>query len=198
MKKDGFTRELRGTLFGSLTGRAGDVSGQRDGDVRGMLMSIAGPGKTKSGINLTAAAKELGVTRRTVERWVTDAAEKGRPRGKNLDTLVSKSRQAATTKAGRRKALKDTKQGPMGRYGAKLSVKGPQGPKRAGKDYKRNRRVQFDVAPEDVQAMIQTYEDGGDQALVSWLEGYADQNYVDGWGFDGIEEFDLGDPREGL
>ena len=56
MDKQGFTPQLRGTLFSALTGRGGDVSGRSDADVRGMLLAIGGPANTKSGINLTAVA----------------------------------------------------------------------------------------------------------------------------------------------
>jgi transposase len=196
MKKDGFTRELRGKLFGALTGRAGDVSGQPDGDVRGMLMAVGGPARTKSGIDLSAAAKSLGVTRRTVERWVTDATEKGKPRGKNLDNLVGKARQAATTKQGRRAALANARKGPMTRYGAKMTVRGEQGPTMQGKDYRRFRKLDLVLTPESVEEMLDAYERGGDKAFLSWLEGYTDENYLEGWGFDSIADMDLTDPRE--
>ena len=63
--------DLRGKLFTALTGRDADVSGQAGGDLRGMLMAVGGASRrTKSGIDLTKAAKSLGVSRRTVERWV--------------------------------------------------------------------------------------------------------------------------------
>src|ERR1035437_46918 len=104
MKREGFTKSLRGTLFTAFSGRNADVSGDAGGDVAGMLLAIGGPGKTKSGIDLTAAAKELGVTRRTVERWVTTANEKSKLTGANLAKVVTKSRQAATTQKGRRAA----------------------------------------------------------------------------------------------
>ena len=63
--------DLRGKLFSAITGRDADVSGQPGGDLRGMLMAVGGASRrTQSGIDLTKAAKSLGVSRRTVERWV--------------------------------------------------------------------------------------------------------------------------------
>src|SRR5450759_5645794 len=69
-----FGANLRGKLFTALTGNSeADVTGK--GDVRGMLMAVGGSSsKTKSGIDLTKAAAKLGVSRRTVERWVKTAA----------------------------------------------------------------------------------------------------------------------------
>ena len=68
---------LRGKIFSALTGQKADVSGKPTGDLRGMLLAVGGASpKTKSGIDLTAAAHKLGVTRRTVERWLK-AAETG-------------------------------------------------------------------------------------------------------------------------
>ena len=97
--------DLRNTLFAVLTGRQGDVSGKAGGDVRGMLMAVGGSStRTKSGIDLTAAANKLGVSRRTVERWVK-TAQTGtgqRPSAPHAKALAAKARQAATTKAGRK------------------------------------------------------------------------------------------------
>ena len=97
--------DLRTSLFSMLTGRQADVSGQVGGDVRGMLMAVGGASsRTKSGIDLTRAAGKLGVSRRTVERWVKTAQTGSgqRPSSQHAKTLATKARQAATTKAGRK------------------------------------------------------------------------------------------------
>ena len=39
------------------------------------------------------------------------------------------------------------RKGPMSRYGAKLSVRGEQGPRRAGKDYRRFRKIDLILPP---------------------------------------------------
>ena len=92
--------DLRGKVFAALTGRHADVSGRTDGDIPGMLLAVGGPSsKTKSGIDLTKAAKALGVSRRTVERWVK-TAKTGvgqRPSSPRAHILAPKSREAAAT-----------------------------------------------------------------------------------------------------
>ncbi len=199
MKRQGFTTVLRGTLFSAFSGNPADVSGRADADVRGMLLAIGGPGKTKSGIDLSAAAKELGVTRRTVERWVTTAGERSKLGGANLAKVRTQSRQAATTKQGRRKAVARVRDagGPGGssiaRYGSKITLKGSQGPAAAGKDYLRNRSISLQLDPESAQGMFDAYAEGGDKGFVSWMEGYAGDTYVDGWSIGSIDSFQIGE-----
>jgi hypothetical protein len=195
MDRDEFTPQLRATLFSAVTGRAGDVSGTSD-DVRGMLEAAFGPGP-RGGVNTRAAAKELGVSQRTVQRWLAaEGRQRSRPRIDHLKDLTKRARQAATTKQGRRGALSPARKDSMSRYGAKLVVRGQQGPRRAGRDYIRYRRTDLVLDPADVEALRDAYEAGGDKAFMGWMENHFDQNYVDGWAFSRIESLDFTDPRE--
>jgi len=196
-----FTGRLRNIVFGALTGIAGDVSGDRGGELRDMLMAIGGPAKTKSGINLTEVAKELGVTRRTVERWVTtDGTERGKPKPQTLEAVAKKSRQAATTQRGRAKALARMRGGTgvgsggaaIGTYGAKLAVRARQGVVAGGRGYLRDRTISLELDPGQVEAMQAAYAQGGDKAFVQWAENHADANYAAGWGMDRIDSLELG------
>src|SRR5664279_1619399 len=97
MDKQGFTTTLRSLLFASLTGREGDVSGQPTGDVPAMLTAAYGPGP-RGGVHTRAAAADLGVSQRTVQRWVAgEGHQRNRPAPEHLRTLARKARQAATT-----------------------------------------------------------------------------------------------------
>jgi hypothetical protein len=198
MDKPGFTPKLRTTLFSAITGKSAYVSGKPEGDVAGMLMAVGGPSdRTRSGIDTAAAAKALGVSRRTVERWLTGATERNRPSGKNLQKLAAQARKAATTKRGRRAALADVRKGGMPRYGARIEVRGVQGPTRQGTDYRRFRRLSLTLDPEHVEAMLAAYEEGGDKGFVSWLEGHAEETYMGfPWGFDNIDTVELDEPRQ--
>ena len=195
-----FTGRLRNTVFGALTGISGDVSGDRGGDLRNMLMAIGGPAKTKSGINLTEVATALGVTRRTVERWVTtDGVERGKPKPAMLSVVVTKSRQAASTQRGRVKALGRMRGGTgagsagaaITTYGAKLTVRAHQGVVAGGREYLRDRTIALALDPDQVNAMNAAYVQGGDKAFLEWLEDRAD-SYAAGWGIDRIDSLDLG------
>lgn len=188
--------DLRSQIFSALTGRDADVSGKTDGDVRGMLMAIGGPSdRTRSGIDLTKAAKAAGVSRRTAERWVA-AAESGagqRPSPRHLKTLSTKARQAASTKQGRRAALADARQKVAN--GVRLSLTGMQGP--STKDYFRPRTTRLDLDPAETAAMLDAWEKGGEKGFMTWVTdrwgGDRQDNYVDDWQFGDMDDIDIQD-----
>lgn len=194
----------RSSLFQGLTGRRGaDVSGKAGTtpDMRGMLLAAYGPG-TRGGVNTAAAARDLGVSRRTVERWVAAEGRQriSKPKTETLSKLTTKSRQAATTQQGRRtaiKAVRESKQGKsIAKYGARVQIKGRQGVAGGGGFYIRNRSIQIPpdqsgMSPSDVESMWSAYERGGDKALSKWLSGYASDRYVDGWTFESIDNISI-------
>lgn len=193
--------DLRSTVFRALTGRNADVSGKSAGDIKGMLLAVGGSSsKTKSGIDLTKAAESMGVSRRTVERWVK-AAETGtgqRPTPEHAKTLATKSRQAATTKAGRKAALAASplRQDVTSR-GARLSITGNQGPHSLTLGYARHRTTQLDLDPADAEAMMNAWENGGDKGFMSWATTQWGQDYLDDWKFGDVEAIELERPYGG-
>lgn len=192
---------MRGRIFAALTGNASaDVSGSTGGDLRGMLMAVGGPsGKTKSGIDLTKAAASLGVSRRTVERWVkTSSTGQGqKPSPQHLKSLRTRARQAASTKAGRRGALQTVRDRKVLSRGARLTVSGLQGPKVAGRDYMRVRTTQVDLDPLAAQDMLAAYEAGGDKGFMGWMTQFYGDQYVDDWAFDGFDNIEIQHPHGG-
>ena len=189
---------LRGKIFSALTGQKADVSGKPTGDLRGMLLAVGGASpKTKSGIDLTAAAHKLGVTRRTVERWLK-AAETGagqRPSIQHAKNLATRARQAATTKAGRRAALDAS---PIAKAvlsrGARVAVSGVQGPRRAGREYMRDRTTQLELDPDQVESMLNAWEQGGEKGFMSWMGDTWGEEYVAGWKFDSVDDISIERP----
>jgi hypothetical protein len=187
MKQEGFTPQLRSRLFASLTGNQGDVSGEVGGDVRGQLLAAYGTG-ARGGLNTRAAAKDLGVSQRSVQRWVRG---ENRPSGTHQQALAKRSRQAATTRAGRRRSLSHARQRRETRYGGRVSVSGDQGP--IGEEYHRPRTVSQALDPDAILDMYAAYEAGGDKGLVSWIEGYFSEHYVDEWDIGSISGFTIDD-----
>lgn len=188
---------LRETLFTVLTGRQGDVSGDPSGDVRGMLLAVGGSSsRTQSGIDLTRAASTLGVSRRTVERWVR-AAQTGagqRPSSGNATALATRARQAATTRAGRRAALAGSAmRQSISSRGARVSIDGIQGPYRAGKDYQRKRLTTLDLDPADAEAMMAAWENGGEKGFMAWASGHWSAEYLPDWQFGSVTNLDVED-----
>lgn len=187
MEKKEFTPGLRQKLFGAMTGRGGNVAG--GGSLTDKLVAAFGPGKRGAAVDVRAAAKGLGVTPRTVQRWVSGQIRSPKPgHAKQLDKMA---RQAATTKAGRRAALAAVRGDRASRFGATLDLQGTQGPT----DYERpKRRTRLDLTGADVDDMRDAYEAGGDQGLVSWANGWLDQNYVDDWNIERIDDWGV-DPK---
>lgn len=166
-----------------------------------MLLAVGGPSsRTRSGIDLTKAAQSIGVSRRTVERWIR-AAETGtgqRPSPSHAQALARKARQAATTKAGRRAALAGStlRQAVVAR-GARLSITGLQGPRAAGRDYLRRRTTQLDLDPADAEAMMDAWEAGGDKGFMDWATQHWGNEYLDDWQFGGVDSIDVERPYGG-
>lgn len=189
---------LRGKVFAALTGRHADVSGRTDGDIPGMLLAVGGPSsKTKSGIDLTKAAKALGVSRRTVERWVK-TAKTGvgqRPSPAHAHTLATKSRQAATTKRGRQAALAvSTVSRAITSRGARVSITGFQGPRAAGRDYMRDRTTMTELDPADAEAMLHAWENGGEKGFMAWAADHWDKEYLPDWKFASVDDITIEKP----
>ena len=189
--------DLRSKLFSALTGRDADVSGKPGGDLRGMLRAVGGTSaRTKSGIDLTAAASKLGVSRRTVERWVkaSQTGQGQRPSPAHAKALAKRARQAASTKAGRKAAIAARRQAITSR-GARLSITGEQGPH--SRDYMRPRTTQLDLDPEHAAAMLDAWENGGEKGFMGWATSHWGQDYLDDWRFGDVDAVELERPYGG-
>lgn len=173
------------SIFQGLTGRPGATTG---GSVRDMVISAFGTNK-RGGPNTRAAAEQLGVSQRSVQRWIAgeDRKQRNAPRSDRLSTLRIKARQAATTKKGRKASLDQSRARFAGRKSAKLTTHGLQGPEGGGKGYTRMRTVSVELSGTDVDAMFDAYERGGDAAVTQWLEQHHSANYVPGWTFESIQ-----------
>lgn len=188
-----FNAQLRQTLWAGLTGRAGDVTGAPGADLRATLQAAFGEGRRAGSVNTRAAAQGLGVTQRQVQYYLSGQR---RPGAATRDRIAAAARRAATTQRGRRTATAAVRRSPLGRTGARLTVRGKQGPIRAGTAYRRDRRVDVDLPRDDLDALLSAYEQGGDRAAVDWLSGYLDAAYVDNWSFENIDGLQLGDPED--
>ncbi|MEW2484244.1 helix-turn-helix transcriptional regulator [Mycobacterium sp. NPDC049093] len=186
----------RQTYFRAISGRRGaDATGQ--GSPKGMLLGAFGRGARGAAVNAKAAADKLGVAVSTVRRW---ASGKQKPSAAHLDALQKASRQATTTKAGRKSATADFRSSAAGQKaitgGTTLWISGNQGP--GGNDtdrYTRDRTVAFPIDVDDIQAMLRAYEEDGDAGVHGWLTDIADQKYVGDWGYISIDDFGFGQQR---
>ena len=116
-----------------------------------------------------------------------------------LATIRQAARRVTTTKRGRRSATSDFRASAQGsqalRGGSKIWVSGEQGVGGYDQGYARDRRVATDISPEEIDALLRAYEDGGDRGLRDWLKEFFDDKYVAGWDFVTIDDFGIGTPQ---
>ena len=177
------------------------ISGRREADLaeganlRGMLQAVFGRGPRGGAVDARAAAQSLGVSPGTVRRW---AAGTQKPSPSRMAAIQSAARRTTTTKRGRRAATADFRTSAQGsqalRGGSKIWVSGEQGVGGYDQGYARDRRVATDISPDEIEAMLRAYEDGGDRGLRDWLREFFDDKYVAGWDFVTIDDFGIGTP----
>lgn len=186
-------KKRRGLFFNALTGRGGDVTGEGSGNVREKLQAAFGTNR-RGGVDTKAAAQKLGVSQRTVQRWITTAGKQvNKPSPKHLKAINEKSRQAATTKRGRRAIVNGLKPGiKRGKY---VSIGAMQGPRKAGTEYFRDRDVTLPgpLSPEDTNMLLDAWAEGGDDAAMEQLRDLYGDRYLEDWDFGEIYDINLSD-----
>lgn len=126
-------------------------------------------------ISTKDAAKSLGVSQRTVQRWLKG---QHKPSQATMKKLTKKARQAVTTKRGRAQMVRRARTNqriPAG--GVKVALSAHQGPS----GYRRDRTVQQKLTPEEYEGFQMAWATGGDQAAKQYLEQVLSNKYVDGW-----------------
>lgn len=193
-------------LFAALTGREAPAGEGRIAAALRTAYGERGDGRPDT----TVAARRLGVSTRTVRRWLQQEREGLTPASTNVTRLEVAARRARTTRRGRAAALRARRAAdapaptaaPRSRgRGAPtpalpkvkaVSVTGSQGPVGAGNNsYKRYRTIRLSLSDSDNQAMLDAYERGGDAGFAQWLTDRS-QGYVSGWQFDDVSDLTLG------
>ncbi|MGO1627499.1 MAG: hypothetical protein ACTHX2_01685 [Microbacterium sp.] len=178
-------------LLQNLTGKshADILSDTMRDSPRSMLQHLYPSGDTKSGIDTRTAARRLGVSQRTVQRW---ARYDRIPRDEPLKKLRTKTRQTVTTKRGRAQMAKRVRQtAPATGKNKIITVHGLQGPtdnpQSTGSDRPRFGNANLSMTPDQQAALYESWAGGGDEAAQEYLTSLFDGGYVDGWRFHGID-----------
>lgn len=183
---------LRERLFSFMTGRQG-VTGASAGDVRAEMITAFGSSKRDPDRPDTAAvAKALGVSQRSVQRWLKGGGMKT----DHASQLQRTARQAMTTKRGRARAMQaarkaGTAQKPAGRTA--ITLAGHQGVTSSLDHNYRMREASVGITDADVTAMQNAWVEGGEHGAAAWLHSHYDQHYTDQWHIRSIEDLDWGD-----
>lgn len=195
----------RQSVFQGLFGRRDvelDVSG-KSSNIVAMLRTAFGEGRQGRPVDTKAAASGLGVSQRTVQRWIAGEGKQRikAPRTEHLAALRKASRQAATTRKGRKRMIDDARRSrrfAQGQAkGIRLTVRGMSGFADGGQHYLRYRSVPLKLTPDQVDAMWSAYEQGGDKGFSQWLTSRS-QDYLTGWEYESIDslQFDSLKPGE--
>lgn len=182
-------------IFQALSGRhpaTGDPDPERGALTSSLIAAYGTSKRDPSRPNVKAAAKGLGVSERTVQRWITTkGTQQYRPRIATLTKLKTKARQAETTKRGRARAIKQMRAAHP--RGIRVTLAADQG---VSADYARHRTVTFDLDnPTMSQAFFDAYENGGDAGALSYLTKTSDESYgVSSWWIGSIDHISIQGP----
>lgn len=187
-------------LFKNVTGHShSDITGEAMQNSPRSMLEYLYPGRTdRQQIDTRLAARRMGVSQRTVQRW---AKENRIPREEPLKKLRTKTRQTVTTKAGRTRMAKRLRAAAPAAVGnQRIVVHGLQGPTdnphATGSDRPRYGNANLTMSPEQQAAFYEAWASGGDQAAQEYLTGLFDGGYVDGWRFHGIDGISWKDAPE--
>lgn len=182
-------QERAAAMFTGLTGQPAPD----DNSPRSLLQAIFGKGPRGGAVNAAAAAKALKVTPNTVRRW---AAGTQKPAPDRMKKIRSAARRLTTSKAGRRKTTaahrKRRPKPPPGGFDT-VWVTGWQGPT---DEYSsdRHRTVKMDITADQIDELLDKYEQEGDPGLHEWLTEHYSKTVSD-WAFHTIDAFGFGDPN---
>ncbi len=173
-----------------------DVTGTDDPEALPQkLRALAGEGRrTPHNIDTAEAAKRLGVTQRTVQRWLKGTHK---PSPKHWGEIREQSRRTDAHKAPRAKTVESHRHAFS--RGGWLTFKGEAGPLRLGKgpSYSRDRSVEVALSPEHADMLLDAYRDRGVDGAVDALYVIYEERHLVGWGFESIDELELRDWRQG-
>lgn len=189
---DSYTPALRDKIFAFVTGRSG-AEATHTGDVRSSLIAAFGSSKRDSERpDTAAAAKALGVSQRSVQRWLGG----GGIRPTHAKALQRQARQAMTTKRGRARAMAASRAAGTAakpRNRTAIKVGGRQGVTSGLEHNYRPRECAVGVTDADVAAMQNAWVDGGEHGAMAWMQSHFDEHYTDQWHIRSVEDVEWGD-----
>lgn len=181
--------ETREAIFGYVTGR--DAEGAlEEGDLRAQLIAAYGTSKRDpSRPDTAAAAKGLGVSTRTVQRWLKGTTGLTK---KHRAAVASNSRRAMTTKAGRRRVDKASPPLSAPRGKNAIVIEGVQGIVSGITDNYRDRTTAVQIHPDDLEDLRAMWLEHGEAGATAFLHQHYSQHYMEGWHFRSIEAIKWG------
>uniref|UniRef100_UPI003F4921AE hypothetical protein n=1 Tax=Actinoplanes sp. CA-151224 TaxID=3239904 RepID=UPI003F4921AE len=169
-------------LWKAVNGRAGVPT--PPGNLADAIGQLEAAGATKKELaefkkDLAAA---LGVTVRQVQRMTTRTGRETRSTSKHTGQITEFVRKDPRVRA---KAGSSRRKSRMKNKGAKLRIRGNQGPK-VGKSWPlRNRLVELDLDGSQMEAILDAWENGDDAAALEALQdALEDEGYPPNWSWE--------------
>lgn len=174
----------RGAVFAGLTGTKAP-SADGSADMRSMITSVYGK-NARGGPNTAKAAKSLGVSQRTVQRWLKGT---NKPKPATFKKITRRNRQRMTTKRGRSSLAAQMKKSMGKAKHFDINVHGVQGPTPDPKNYSylRHGNANSELSPEEYEKLLDAWAERGDQGALEFLQNHYSDNYVDDWHFHGVD-----------
>jgi hypothetical protein len=168
-------------LWKAIIGRAG---GSPPGNVRDAIERLETAGASKKDLAQFKKdlAVDLGVTVRTIQRMTTRTGSETRSDKRHTDKIRGFVQRDARVRGATGSKHRKSR---MKNKGAKLKIKGRQGPK-VGKSWPtRNRTVELDLDPYEMEAVIDAWENGDDDAALETLQdALEDEGYPPNWSWE--------------
>lgn len=175
------SRAFGATAFSFLTNRPAPGSGDRTAQ---MIAAFGRSPRDPARPDVAAAAQKMGVTRRSVQRWLSGG---GMSRA-HTDRLNRDARQAMTTKRGRAAVAKA--QGPLrpppGANG--VTLKGVQGVVSDLAAHFRHRDTTVQLSEEDLDRLQSLWVEHGTQGVEAFMQQQLDRRYVSGWQVESMDD----------
>uniref|UniRef100_UPI003F492621 hypothetical protein n=1 Tax=Actinoplanes sp. CA-084688 TaxID=3239901 RepID=UPI003F492621 len=181
-------------LWKAVNGRAGSPVPGNLADAIGQLEAAGATKKELAQFKKDLAAS-LGVTVRQVQRMTTRTGRETRSTSKHTGQIADFVRKDPRVRS---RAGSQRRKSRMKNRGAKLRIRGNQGPK-VGKSFPtRNRLVELDLDGYQMEAILDAWENGDDDAALEALQdALEDDGYPPNWSWeDGAGVEFLGLSRE--
>lgn len=185
---------FREEIFRIVTGR--NARGAGRGDPRAEMIAAYGPSqRDPSRPDTREAAKRLGVSQRTVQRWL----KAGRVSRGRAPDVHRAARQAMTTKRGRQRALRAAQRAGAhaspGRPNQGLRITGTQGVRSSVVDNYRERDANVGFTDADLAELQQVWAEHGEAGASAFLHQHMDQHYAQEWHMATVDELEWHDSK---
>lgn len=182
-----------GQLWRAFAGRGGKRPPETPGDAIRAL-TAAGASRREIAQFKKDVAAELGVSVRQVQRMTTITGTERRGTAKHAAELRKLTTQHPKVRAA---SVSSRRTSRMANHGARLRIKGTQGPAIGGRDYKRDRTIERYVDGDTMAEVRDAWEAGDDARAEEILRDSLESEGYPAWEWDSsaLLEF-LGEHRE--